>query len=117
MSLAETDTDSKTRNEDAMNTYRRQFNQYTSAKQAEAGGMGGIKVAVAIGEDGSPSMKVDASRNRDGLDVSDVPRFNPPQLSLTEAIAPTILDFGLLCFDILLVFAAAFLAFMRYDVR
>jgi ABC-type transport system involved in multi-copper enzyme maturation permease subunit len=117
MALAETDTRSKVRNEDAMSSYREQFNQYTAAKMEEAGDAGGIRIQMAMGEDGSTSMKVDADRNRDGLDISDMPRFASPGLSLSEVIGPTVLDFGLLCFFSILAFAAAFVAFLKYDVR
>ena len=117
MTLAETDTDSKARYEDAMATYREQFTEYVAAKLEETGETGGIKIAVKMGSDGVPSLTVETSRDRDGLDVADVPRFSPPALGLAETIAPTVLDFGLLCFYILLAFAAAFVAFLKYDVR
>jgi ABC-type transport system involved in multi-copper enzyme maturation permease subunit len=117
MTLAETDTDSKRRNEDAMASFRNQFNEYADAKQAEAGVSPGIRIAITMDSDGVSSLVVDADRDNTGLDVSDVPRFSPPHIGLAEAIAPTILDFGLIGFYILLTFAGAFAAFMRYDVR
>jgi len=117
MTLAETDTDAKARYEDAMSEYRRQFNQYTAAKQAESGEMGGIRISITQDETGDSKMVVDASRQRDGLDVSGLPRFSPPGVNLAEAVGPTVVNFGVLCFDILLVFAATFVAFLRYDVR
>ncbi len=117
MALAETDTRSKVRYEDAMATYREQFNQYVSAKSEEAGDAGGIRIQVEMGPDGVPSMAVEADRNRDGLDIGDVPRFASPGMSLGETIGPTVVDFGLLCFFCILVFAAAFVAFLKYDVR
>jgi ABC-type transport system involved in multi-copper enzyme maturation permease subunit len=117
MALAESDTDTKTRYEDAMASYRRQFNQYVEAKSAEAGQTGGIRIEVSMDENGKSSLSVDASRDRSGLDVSDVPRFSPPPVSLAESVAPVVLDFGIICFDIILVFALAFVAFLKFDVR
>lgn len=117
MTLAETDTDAKRRNEDAMATYRNQFNEYADAKQAEAGDTPGIMISMTMDSDGTSSLKVDANRDNAGLDVSDVPRFSPPHIGLAEAIAPMILDFGLIGFYILLAFSGAFVAFVRYDVR
>ncbi len=54
---------------------------------------------------------------RTGLDVSDIPRFQQFQVSFAEAVGPTVLDFGLLIFSILIVFAGAVTAFLRFDVR
>ena len=116
MSLAGTSTEAKAVYEDAMEEYRTQFNQYVTAKQEESGQSPGIRIAMQI-ENGETKLSVDASRDRDGLDVSDRPRFSPPPVSLAEAFGPTIPDFGVLCFDILLVFAAAFVAFLKYDLR
>lgn len=116
MSLAGTSTKAKAVYEDAMEGYRTQFSQYVETKQNESGQSPGIQVAMTI-DNGETKLVVDASRDRDGLDVSDRPRFDPPQVSLAEAIGPTIPDFGILCFDILLVFSAAFVAFLKYDLR
>jgi hypothetical protein len=116
MSLAGTSTRAKSIYEDAMDGYRTQFSQYV-AKKEESGDVGGIRIGIQMDDDGVAKLSVDASRDRDGLDVSDRPRFDPPQVSLAEALGPTIPDFGVLCFDILLVFAAAFVAFLKYDLR
>ena len=117
MSIAGTDTESKARSEDAMNRYRGELTQYASAKEAESGGSGGIRIAMSIGEDGKASLSVDASRAKEGLNTSDMPKFKSPEVSLAEAIGPTVIDFGILGFDILLIFALAFVAFLKYDLR
>jgi ABC-type transport system involved in multi-copper enzyme maturation permease subunit len=117
MSLAGTDTESKARSEDDMNRYREQLNQYAMAKQAESGGMGGIRITMSMDEQGKTNLSVDASRAREGLDISDMPRFKASEVSLGEAIGPTVADFGILGFDILFIFAAAFVAFLKYDLR
>jgi ABC-type transport system involved in multi-copper enzyme maturation permease subunit len=117
MSLAGTSTRAKSIYEDAMDGYRNQFSQYVDAKKEESGDVGGIRIGIEMDNGGKAKLSVDASRDRDGLDVSDRPRFDPPQVSMAEALGPTIPDFGVLCFDILLVFAAAFVAFLKYDLR
>ena len=40
-----------------------------------------------------------------------------PAHKLSDAIAPTIIDFGLLAIYTLTAFAGAFVVFLRYDVR
>ena len=117
MRLAATDTDSKSRYEDGMSEYRQQFFDYVDIKNAESGETGGIQISVTQDENGISNLSVDASRNRNTLDVSDVPRFSPPTISLAEVVSPVILDFGILCFDIILAFALAFVAFLKFDVR
>jgi ABC-type transport system involved in multi-copper enzyme maturation permease subunit len=117
MSLAGTSTQAKATYEESMEAYRTQFSQYVAAKQEASGQTGGIRIALQMDDNGQAKMSVDASRDRDGLDVSDRPRFSPPTVSLAEAFGPTIPDFGVLCFDILLVFAAAFVSFLKYDLR
>ncbi len=117
MSLAGTDTESKARNEDAMNRYRRELNKYTSDKQVETGQSGGIRISVSVDDKGEANLAVDASRARDGLNTTDMPRFKAPEVSLAEAIGPTVVDFGILGFDILFIFALAFVAFLKYDLR
>ncbi|HSR54060.1 MAG TPA: ABC transporter permease subunit [Acidobacteriota bacterium] len=51
------------------------------------------------------------------LDPAEVPAYTPPDRTLEAALAPSILDLGLLALYSLAAFAAAFLAFLRYDVR
>jgi ABC-type transport system involved in multi-copper enzyme maturation permease subunit len=117
MSLAGTDTDAKARSEDAMSQYRTRFNEYVAAKKAEAGETHGLRITMAMDSDGKSSLKVDASRGQEGINTSDMPPYKAPDISLAEAISPTVIDFGILGFDILFVFAAAFVAFLKYDLR
>ena len=51
------------------------------------------------------------------LDLREMPRFEPPVLQAGATIAPTIPDLGILAMLIVLSFAVAFTAFLRYDVR
>jgi hypothetical protein len=100
-----------------MSRYRTQFNEYVAAKKAEAGESGGLRISVTQDSDGKSSLKVDASRGAESLNTSDMPPYRVSEVSLAEAVGPTVVDFGILGFDILFVFAAAFVAFLKYDLR
>jgi ABC-type transport system involved in multi-copper enzyme maturation permease subunit len=117
MSLAGTDIRMKSRYEETINEYRNRFCQFVEQKQKETGDQGGIMMAISIDEKGDQHMSVSGSRSKDQLDVSTVPRFAPPIISLAEAITPVIIDFGLLILFTFLFFAGSFVSFLRYDVR
>ena len=51
------------------------------------------------------------------IDLSGMPRFEPPKTSVAEALAETPFDLGLLAIEALLAFAVGLVAFARYDVR
>ncbi len=107
MHMANTGTELKTSYEDAMKAYRTTFTQFVDAKREEERqrnmGRGGF---------GRPG-----NNDQEPLDLGELPRFEPPSQTYTEAVAPTIIDFGLLSFFSIAAFAGAFLAFIRYDVR
>ncbi len=117
MALAGTDIRVKNRYEDAINEYRNQFYQYVENKQDETGDNGHIMMAITMEEDGPMDMSIKGSRSKDQLDITDVPRFVRPIVSLAETVTPVVVDFGLLILYILLSFTGAFVAFLRYDVR
>ena len=75
--------------------------------------MGGIRVTV----DTEQGVKFDFPRERGTLNLDDLPQFSDPPNSLRDAIAPAILDFGLITFCAIAAFAMAFMVFLRYDVR
>jgi ABC-type transport system involved in multi-copper enzyme maturation permease subunit len=113
MSVAGTDVSSKSRNEDAMSEYRTRFNDYVEKKQDESGATGQVMISISS-EDG---MNVDAPREQGTLDISDLPRYEPPRISYAESVAPALVDFGLLSVFTIVAFAGAFVRFLRYDVR
>ncbi|MFQ5603709.1 MAG: ABC transporter permease subunit [bacterium] len=113
MNLADTNIRLKTRYEDAMQNYRTQFIEYKEKKQKETGSRGGIRITL----DSESGMKIDTGRDKGHLNLSDMPKFTPPQTALNDAVAPTIIDFGLLALFTLTAFAGAFVAFLKYDVR
>jgi ABC-type transport system involved in multi-copper enzyme maturation permease subunit len=108
--LASTDLSLKTRYEDAMATYRTELADYASGRpDAQPGG----RIAISVSEEG---MKFDVSKGSE-LDISGVPRFDEGRAALRNAASAVVVDAGLLSLCILLAFAGAFLAFLRYDVR
>jgi ABC-type transport system involved in multi-copper enzyme maturation permease subunit len=113
MQLAGTDVDLKTRYEDAMQTYRRSFIAYNEKKQQESGGSGGIRITV----DSEHGFSFQTPREAGTLNMSDMPRFEAPKIQLPEYIVPAFIDIGLLVVVGMMVFAGAFVAFLRYDVR
>lgn len=117
MALAGTDIRVKNRYEDAINEYRNQFIQFVQQKQDETGDNGHIMMAVTMEDDGMSDMSIKGSRSKDQIDITDVPRFMMPAVSLAEAVGPVVVDFGLLILYIFLSFAGAFVAFLKYDVR
>ncbi len=113
MQLAGTDVNLKTRYEEAMQTYRQSFNAYREKKQQESGNTGGIRITV----DSNSGISFQTPREAGTLDLSDMPRFEAPKIQLPEYIAPAFVDIGLLVIVGMMVFAGAFAAFLRYDVR
>ena len=103
----------KARYESTISEFRTQFNEYTDEKQAESGQMGGIMIQF----DSDKGFKIGTSRDDAGLDLSDKPQYVHPKANDAEIAQAVVVDFGLLLILCLLSFAAAFVAFLRYDVR
>jgi hypothetical protein len=95
-----------------LNEYRKIYNAYRDRKQKESGSSGGIRISV----DSNTGIKIEAGREL-ALDLSDMPQFTHPQAGFSEVISAAVVDYGLLGLMILLAFAGAFVAFVRYDVR
>jgi len=112
MTLAGTDITLKTRYEDAMQNYRTTWVDYVKSKTGD-GPLGAV--AISMSSDGG--MTIATSRDNEVLDISDRPRFTPPELSLGEAAPDLLVDLGVMLLATVAAFAGAFLAFLRYDVR
>ena len=56
-------------------------------------------------------------RRGEPLDLREMPRYEPPKIQASRAVAPAIPDLGLLALLTIGAFAVAFTAFLRYDVR
>lgn len=107
MQMANTGTELKSSYEDAMKKYRTNFTQFVDAKREE-------ERAKNAGRGGFGRRNDD---DREPLDLNELPRFEEPKQTYAEAVAPSIIDFGLLSFFSLAAFVGAFLSFVRYDVR
>jgi hypothetical protein len=112
MNLAGTDISLKTRYEDALETYRTEFNKYKDLKQKEAGGSGGISIQI----DSERGVKIDVGREI-ALDLTGMPEFTPKKPQLSESVSASAADFGLMGLFTIGAFAGAFALFMRYDPR
>lgn len=92
---------------------------------AAGSGSGGSPPSGASSDDGDGAPKTGVFRmsfsgggaEAPTLDPAEVPSYTRPERTLEEALAPAVLDLGLLALYSLAAFAAAFLAFLRYDVR
>jgi ABC-type transport system involved in multi-copper enzyme maturation permease subunit len=117
MSLAGTDIEVKTRYEDAMNNYRKDFCEVIDRKEKETGNSGRTMMAFTIDESGESKMSISDGRKKETLDISELPLFKAPVVAYAEAFSPVIVDIGLLVLYIFLAFMGAFIAFVKYDVR
>ena len=114
MNLAETSVSLKTNYEDAMRQYRTEFLDYVEKKKSESGVVGGISISI----DSEKGLTIGDGRGKDAtIDISDRPHFEYKDKSLKESLAPVTADAGILALLCLLIFAGAFVKFLKYDVR
>jgi len=93
-----------------MRIYRTAFSQFVEDKRVEE------RKKLMEQQRGQRRVMMFGSGN-EALDVSELPRFEAPSHTFSEAIAPSVVDVGLLALFSVLCFAGAFVAFLRYDVR
>lgn len=126
MNLAQTDVGEQLRWEEAMSHYRENFNTHAEAMQKESGDLGGVTIAVTFeseetdGEDsgeGKSSMTIGGNRDKDVIDLSDLPRFKPFDRSKVQRAGMVSIDFGIIILSILIAFVIAYVKFIRYDIR
>jgi len=60
---------------------------------------------------------VRSGESPEAIDPHDLPSFNYAQPAVAEGIAGAAADIGLLGLNTVVFFAAAFVAFLRYDLR
>ncbi len=113
MDLVGTGVSLKTRYESAMSAYRDQFVQFVEQKQSEGGPSGAFTISI----DTESGVKIGSPRDQGALDVSQLPKFSAPAYSFADGLGATLVDLGLLALFTLAAFGAAFVAFLRYDVR
>ncbi len=113
MDLVGTGVSLKTRYESAMGDYRDQFVQFVEQKQSEGGPSGAFTISI----DTEKGVQIGSPRDQGALDVSQLPRFAAPAYSFADGFGASLVDLGLLVLFTLVAFGAAFVAFLRYDVR
>ena len=113
MNLAATDIGSKDRYERSIDEYKSEFLSHVEKKQEESGGMGGLMISI----DTEKGIDIKDGRKESSLDMTELPRYSEPQISLAQFISAVIPDIGLLIIFILAAFAYSFIAFLRYDLR
>ena len=74
-------------------------------------------ISMTVDDEGNQNMSSAGGRENDELDLGGLPEFVSPRPTLAQAVAPTVIDFGLLVMFSLIVCAGATAAFMRYDMR
>jgi ABC-type transport system involved in multi-copper enzyme maturation permease subunit len=112
MNIVATDLNLKTRYEDAINSYKKVFEDYKEKKGKASGGIGGVRIMMS----GDGTVKIDTDREA-SLDLSDIPAFILPPVSVGEVVKATVIDTGILMLSIMLAFAVSFYSFLKYDLR
>ena len=93
---------------EAATDYQRTFRSFQEEKAGMSGG-GGFMIVMRSGDE--------EEQEPEKIDVSEIPAFTYEKPALTQIAQTLTLDAGLLVFFNILFFAAAFVAFLRYDVR
>ena len=115
--LAYTDAELRERFLEALRRFREEYVSYADEKvknNPDKSGQG-INVSMSQGEGGRPDVQVSVPQHI--LEVSDLPEFSVSEESVgvtAVAISP---DLAILAIEWIVFFAAAFVAFIRYDVR
>ncbi len=113
MTLSNTDIGLKQRYEETMNRYRNDFQAYVEKKQVDQPGTSRFTIQI----DSKSGFKMNVPNSQQELDLSDLPRFDPPGWLAGAALGKVAIDVGLLICLIFAAFAGSWVAFMRYDLR
>jgi len=102
--------------------YRRALIDYLDERQArleerEGGGRRAPGFSVGEGEDGDLQLELLEGEEGGELDFSGMPRFRSSFIPLAETTGNLVPDYAVLALYAFGFFAAAFVAFLRYDVR
>jgi ABC-2 type transport system permease protein len=114
MNIADTDINIKSRTEKKIDDYANAFAAFTRKKQEEDGGQGG---GIQVTMDSDVGMSVKVADMKKTVDVSEMPQFVDEPRPLSDVLAQILMDSGILSLMIAMTFIAAFIAFMRFDVR
>ena len=110
MKLCGTDVGMKKRFEDAMKEYKAQYTNYVQQK-----GGSGFTMRMSTGR-GSTSGSLTGPQQQK-IDVSEMPKFKDPNYSFGTSVVGALFDLGLLTLFNVFAFVAAFVVFLRYDMR
>ncbi len=113
MHLAGSGIEMKDTYERAMEDYHKVYSEFVERKQKESGQPGGIRIEFDS-ESGFSFSTADMEKT---LDVSEMPRFQQPRLHAARILSAVITDFAILLLESLIIFAGAWLAFLKYDLR
>ncbi len=111
--LSGTDVDVKSRQEQAMTAYREDFLDFAQQKVAEDPQAG--TVSISISTESGTSIRGDRDRTR--IDVSEMPRYQQPEVGTGAQIASVLPDIGILGLMVLLLAGMTVAGIHRYDVR
>ncbi len=110
LNIAGTNVTLKPRYEDAMSAYRSTYSRFVELKTEEE------REEMRMQRDGA-TVVIRGMGDDTAIDASEMPRFEVPEQTFSEAIRPSLIDLGILAFFSVTFFGGAFVAFRRYDVR
>jgi ABC-type transport system involved in multi-copper enzyme maturation permease subunit len=110
MKLGGTDVGMKKRYEDAMKQYKVQYTDYVQKK-----GGGGFQMRVSTGRGSTTGSMTGPPQQK--IDISEMPKFKDPDYSFGTSVTGALFDLGLLALFNVFAFVAAFVVFLRYDMR
>ena len=113
MSLSSTGIEMKDRYETAIGDYKDRLAAFTEAKADEGGEPGGIQIMF----DSENGFSIRTADMKKTLDISDMPHFDQPKVSLAGILPGVLFDLFAIVLGSMLVFALAWLAFLKYDLR
>ncbi len=113
ISIAGTDMNLKSRYSEAFTDFPEAFLAFTKKKQEETG----LTDRIHVSSTSDGKFNIDLPRESSGLDLTGLPRLTPPVITVTEAVTPAVVDFGLIVLASLFSFVVAFVAFGKYDLR
>lgn len=119
--ICTTDTDLRERFSSALMRYRDRFIVFVDRLRSENPDLadGGVSTRVHREEDenGNQLTSVQVEAPTSIIDVSGMPDFHMPAVSLGDTVGSVIPDLAIMFIEMLLFFTAAVAAFLRYDVR
>ena len=112
MNLTFTDIDLKQNYEESLRNYKDNFMDFVKSKEAESGNSGMMTISI-----GSGGFNASQGREQSKLDLSEVPQFSDPDFREINPIIKAGTDGSLLLLYTSVCFLAAFLAFLKFDLR